>query len=252
MLEGPSLHQVGDRAQGTRYHAWRAWAGTPAGHRWLLREAQCPYKMSCICCHCPQGTPLRAQVLLRRGQSGADEEDGPRFRLAVLPLSVASKPDGSFHLPLPQLPHRPSRHAGSRFQRSLPRPRPGQLGSSCCQPRFVGANGGVFDLVSSHGDDGGDAGPSHGRCRLAADGFSHTPPQPGRPSEVTVLAAVCKVGRSRERPFSLGTGPAHPPAAPGCSARPRGIPALCMDPHSAVCTLRCLGTPVLPFVNSIS
>lgn len=32
---------------------------------------------------------------------GAEEEDGPDFRLLVLPLSATSKPDGSFHLQLP-------------------------------------------------------------------------------------------------------------------------------------------------------
>lgn len=134
----------------TRYPAWRAWAWVPAGHRWLLHKAQCPTGRSgqrsflCVTAgrgHHSEPWPCSGEV---RVALGAEEEDGPDFRFLVLPLSATSKPDGSFHLQLPQLPHRPSCRAGSRFQRSLPRPPPGQLRSSCCQPCCFGANGGMF------------------------------------------------------------------------------------------------------------
>lgn len=166
----------------------------------MLHKAQCPTGRSgqrsflCVTAgrgHHSEPWPCSGEV---RVALGAEEEDGPDFRLLVLPLSATSKPDGSFHLQLPQLPHRPSCHAGSRFHRSLPRPRrQDSCAAPAASPAVLEQTEVCSDLISSHRDDDGDVVLSHSRVSgirvllpiqvpfPAADaGFSHILPIAGR------------------------------------------------------------------------
>lgn len=94
---------------------------------------------------------------------GAEEEDGPDFRLLVLPLSATSKPDGSFHLQPPQLPTvLPATLvlASSGHYHVL---RQDSCAAPAASPAVLERTEVCSDLISSHRDDNGDVGPSHSR-----------------------------------------------------------------------------------------